>query len=305
MYLLLTLGEYQQHSPRLAVLDWGSKKIVDGYTYSSPDFPGVPSNSFRGGTLYNGLFYVCTFNELLVMDISTWTIRGKFSRPTFNDLHDVYVDENGIWVCSTGLECAEHYSHDFELLQRVNMSERNYFDKEHDYRLYEIDKRTTPRKHHINNVVNVKNKILITRGKSASVSTIDGRVVIDNLPGMPHDGFVFNDEFYLTIVKGFVQSFEVGSWKLKHTFDLNKCYKENVALGWCRGLAVDNQGMFVGFTKFRPSKSLDYIRWIPNRQRRLNTRVARYSFGSNSIEEECILKSSPGTTTLLYGIYLI
>jgi len=61
--------------------------------------------------------------------------------------------------------------------------------------------------------------------------------------------------------------------------------------------------MFVGFTKFRPSKSIDYIRWIKQKPHELNTRVTRYSFTSNSLVDEFVLESRPGSTILLYGIY--
>lgn len=306
MYLLLTLGKYQENNPYLAVLDWESKQIIDKFTYHSVDFPDIPSSSFRGGTFYDGLFYVCTFNEVIAVDIETWAVRKKLSCPTFNDLHDVFVDEDGIWVCSTGLECVEHYSHDLDFVQRFNMCEtdtRERFDKEADYRLREIDKRTTPRQHHINNVVKIANETLVTRGKSESVSTLDGHVVINGFPGMPHDGFVFEREFYLTTVNGFVEAFRVVTWERTRSYNLNKCYKKNEALGWCRGLSLDEGGMFVGFTKFRPSKSVDYIRWIQQKPRELNTRVIRYSFTSNSLVDEFVLENPPDSTILLYGIY--
>lgn len=306
MYLLLTLGEYQRHNPHLAILDWKSKQIVDTYNYHSTDFPEIPSNSFRGGTFYNGLFYVCTFNEVLAIDIETWSVITKLSQPTFNDLHDVFVDEEGIWICSTGLEYVEHYSHDQKLIERFKTADKERFGSfapQTDYRLFDIDKRTIPRQHHINNVVKVDAEVLITSAKSESVRTLDGRVLIEDLPGMPHDGFVFNGEFYLTIVKGFVEAFWVGTWERTRSYDLNKCYEEDKALGWCRGLSMDESGMFVGFTKFRSSKSVGFTRWIRRKPRKLATRVIRYSFASNSVVDEFVLKSEPGSIIQLYGIY--
>lgn len=306
MYLLLTLGEYQRNNPHLAILDWKSKQIIDTYSYHSTSFPKIPSNSFRGGTFYNGLFYVCTFNEVLAVNLETWSVISKLSQPTFNDLHDVFVDEESIWVCSSGLEYVEHYSHDLELIERYEMADHERFgsfDPQIDYRLFEIDKRTIPRQHHVNNVVKVDDDVLVTHGKSECVSTLNRRVLIEDLPGMPHDGFVFKGKFYLTIVNGFVEAFRVGTWERTHSYNLNKCYKENEALGWCRGLAMDKNGMFVGFTRFRPSKSTDYTRWIRRKPSELPTRVIRYSFASSSIVDEFVLKSKPGSTILLYGIY--
>jgi len=250
-YFLLTLGEYDKQNAYLAIIDWKSKKIVDTFNYNSTSYQKWLSKSFRGGIYYNGLFYVCTFNEVLAIDIDSWKIARKLSRPTFNDLHDVFVDEQGLWICSTGLEIVENYSHDLQLIERYNMCKTKVwerFKQDEDYRMYEIDKRERPREHHINNAVKVNNEILITRGKSESVSTLEGRVLIDDLKGMPHDGFVIDGEFYLTIVKGFIEVFQVGTWERTNLYDLNKCYQETDGLGWCRGLCIDGDSMFIGFT---------------------------------------------------------
>ena len=48
----------------------------------------------------------------------TWTVDLTFSKKTFNDLHYVYVDESGLYLCNSGLDTVEHYDREWRFLEK-------------------------------------------------------------------------------------------------------------------------------------------------------------------------------------------
>src|SRR5262245_11774279 len=114
--LLVTLGFQNSEEAVLRLINWETKKAVRELTYRSPvstflerlrrDHPErVPENitakcKFNGGSFWGGHFYTCTFNEVVRVNLDQWEIDDYFTRRTFNDLHQAYVDETGIYVCN-------------------------------------------------------------------------------------------------------------------------------------------------------------------------------------------------------------
>ena len=77
-----------------------------------------------------------------------------------------------------------------------------------------------------------------------------------------HDGLVHNGEIYFTAVHGEVVVVDAVTREVTRRYDLNELAKTDTPLGWCRGIEiVDENRVLVGFSRLRPTKWKEKIRW--------------------------------------------
>lgn len=51
----------------------------------------------------------------------------------------------------------------------------------------------------------------------------------------------------------------------KKIYDLNKFQKDNKSLGWCRGYQKIDSRNYVGFSRIRPTKFIENVKWLGNK----------------------------------------
>ncbi|MFN9977439.1 MAG: hypothetical protein ACK58T_46795, partial [Phycisphaerae bacterium] len=112
---------------------------------------------------------------------------------------------------------------------------------------------------HPNHVAVVGDQILVTRLTDRRVVDVSRQQVVLEAPAPPHDGVLDGDRFWLTCVDGRIVAYEVrdgrATSKVAATLDvsaLSRCH------GWCRGLAVTDTHIFVGFTAIRRTPQLPW-----------------------------------------------
>ena len=110
MKLLITLAPGLEYGPHadIIVVDWNSKQIIDKFRYDHR-FYKESHKGFAGATIYDGRLIASTEVELVQLDLAPLRLHDSRSYDYFNDVHDVKVAHDRIWVCNSGLDCVEEF----------------------------------------------------------------------------------------------------------------------------------------------------------------------------------------------------
>ena len=154
---------------------------------------------------------------------------------------------------------------------------------------------------HANHCFFFDGEIWVTRFCQQDALALETRRRIDLSPwGNPHDGCVQDDEVFFTTTNGHLIRYSNHDAAFR-SWDLNRIMGRN-QLGWCRGLAIEGDCAFLGFTQFRPSITKEMGKWIlqGGSQERLPSAVIKLD-----MKEEKVLAryTFPETDITIYGIY--
>ena len=285
----------------IQIIDWTEKTVVFEKDYKSPKEhlkPGL-SMMFKGVTFYDDKYYVVTNTEVLVYDYNTFDLLDVFSHPTFNDLHGIYVDEEALYVCNTGLEVVQIFRNK-KLVDEVNLARNptwERFDKGKDYRMLGT---TKPHESHINQIFLLNGELWVTRFQKRDVVPLynrnsERRIVLPHDAGC-HDGIVVNGFVYFSMVNGHVIVLDSKNLKVVEDYDLNYIYSKNV--GWTRGLAIVDNFAFIGVTAIRYSKFKEFARGIAKGKdsQKMPSTILKLDLNKHKIIDEYQLKN-PGAAT--------
>lgn len=256
-----------------------------------------PSITFKAGTLWDDKLYVCTSTEVLVYDVPSFTLAGYVSLPCFNDLHHVHPTPQGtLLVANTGLDMVVEVSEAGDKVREWNVlggDPWTRFSPDVDYRKVPT---TKPHHSHPNHVFMLDDEVWVTRFEQRdAVCLNDG-----DLPRMPvdvqrpHDGTPHHGYVYFTTVDGHIVVVNEETRKPEEVVNLNPQNGQETPLGWCRGLkVVDRTKVWVGFSRFRPTKFLENVNWIKNGfRRRKPTHIALYDLVRRERIQEIALESA-------------
>ncbi|HRC87769.1 MAG TPA: hypothetical protein PK413_19415, partial [Thermoanaerobaculia bacterium] len=230
----------------------------------SPDFAVL----FKAATLAGDALWVPTATEVLGLRLPTFERFAYLSLPSFNDLHHVRPTARGtLLVVSTGLDLVQ----ELELSGRVlrewsTLAEAPWarFDHATDYRKVAT---TKPHSCHPNYAFEADGEIWVTRFEQRDawcLTAPERRIALD--VERPHDGIVVGRRVYFTTVDGRVVVASLDSDRVERVVDLNRLSGSELALGWCRGLAVLASGrVVVGFSRLRPTRFRENVRWVKHR----------------------------------------
>ncbi|MBK8397788.1 MAG: hypothetical protein IPL26_21445 [Leptospiraceae bacterium] len=244
------------------------------------------------------LFYVSGFNEILLLEPKKFQIKEIWHSPDMNDVHDLKVYDKKIYIVNTGKESIDIYtdlgyfissiqfhSHlvnekrlkgmnidcdDLDSRQsikspnNISITESNLNDS-----YYTKKESTSPfhqRKikdcYHINHICKTKYQTLVTMFMQKQIFDLNSmEVVISNLKSHPHDGFIFQDEFWITCVDGNIFCYKIINGlvtnQLKYHYDI---FALTGHTGWCRGLWVTRDYLIIGLTQIQIGK-MPESRW--------------------------------------------
>ncbi len=280
-------------------LDWNSGKITKELLYvSPPEHCGEnATQQAKTGTIWGDKLIVPTNTEILFVDLQTLDIEKTISLSSFNDLHHVNVSDNKIYLANTGLEMVQILSFDGELLEEVPQASTptwERFDKKTDYRFYGS---TKPHEVHLNHVFFIDRQPWCTRFQFRDAINIyapSKRIDLHVSNGMPHDGLVIGDYIYFTITDGFLVVANKNTCQREAVYDLNKLSGEDKQLGWCRGVHIDGNHAYVGFSRLRKSKFKEYATWVVHGEKQLPSRVSLFNLDTRSLERECSVGKDNG-----------
>jgi hypothetical protein len=258
--------------------------------------PELPGTLFKSATIKGNRLYTCTSTEVLVFELPLFRIEKIISLPFFNDLHHVYpTDNNTLLIAVTGLDMVSEVSMDGTPIREWNVLGQDpwgKFSRKTDYRLVAT---TKPHASHPNHVFVMGDEVWVTRFQQRDAICLtnqDRR--IDIAVERPHDGYIFGDQIYFTTVDGHVVIANRRTLRVERTVNLNEMQGlSGQVLGWCRGvLPLDDRYVWVGFTRVRPTKFVENVAWIKNRNpsRRKASHIALYDLKRSTCEMEVPLE---------------
>jgi len=239
--------------------------------------PDEPAILFKSGTVVGDRLYACTQTEVLVYQLPDLTLVEYASAPCFNDVHHVHPTPHGsLLVAISGLDGVVDVSHSGEVLQEWSTMGGTIWDRfspDVDYRRIAS---TKPHQSHPNQVFYIDDEPWVTRFEqrdAVSLRDPKRRIAIDI--ERVHDGAVVDRHVYFTTVNGHIVVANVDTLVVEDIFDINPLYPDDVLLGWCRGIHVDGDIAWVGFSRLRLTAVRENLSWVRNRFRRhLATRIA-------------------------------
>jgi hypothetical protein len=248
--------------------------------YESPEAARALGGAtlFKSATLEGGRLYACTQTELLVYRVPDFELVHYLSLPCFNDVHHARPTPDGaLLVAVAGLDLVLELSMSGEVLREWDVlgeDSRAKFPRGLDYRA----RSTKPHRAHPNHVFYLGDEAWATRyyqRDAVSLTRPGRRIAIGG--EAPHDGLVAGGRVHFTAVDGRVAVADAATLEVERAVDLNALEGRGASLGWCRGLLVQGDEAWVGFSRFRPTRLRQNVQWVRRGFRRPRpTRLARY-----------------------------
>lgn len=279
MRLYVVGGQQRALRPVSAGLDWyefqkGLIVEVDLETgglavrvdYVSPPEACVdedPVVLFKSSTVVGDRLYACTQTEVLIYSIPDLQRVGYVSIPLFNDVHHVRPTDSGtLLVAISGLDMVVEVTLEGEVLRELGVLDEDpwlRFSRTVDYRKVRT---TKPHLAHPNHVFCISDEIWATRFEQRDAISLSqpGRRIEIGLERV-HDGLVHGEHVYFTTVDGKIVVVSTASLLVERVIDLTTLTGGNTLLGWARGIHVDDTGIWVGFSRMRPTKFRENVAW--------------------------------------------
>lgn len=286
---------------RLARLDPRTGELDVLLSWRSPAFdrPGL-GHCFKGARWDGDELLLCTEREVLRVDPAGWEVREVVSHPWFNDLHDVARIDGQLHVVSTGLD-AVLVLDDGQVTAAHGVLGPFRGRPEVDYRAVS----TKPHRSHPNHVFEVGGRVWATRLEQQDAVCLDDPGL--RLPlevGPVHDGLPVGTSVWFTVVDGRLVAVDAEERAVERVVSLRDDDPEPP--GWCRGLHIDGDRAFVGFSRLRTTRTRHHLArirgWLRGRQdaTRRPTRVVALD-----LAEERIIGAWPTGRAGLDAIFAI
>jgi hypothetical protein len=159
-----------------------------------------------------------------------------------------------------------------------------------------------PHSHHPNCAWEMNREVWVTCFEAREARNIEGSRRI-RLPNIPHDGSVWEDACWFTLVDGWVRSFDPETLEAGARINVPAAMGAEGLVGWCRGLCVVGHRLFVGFTQLRSTRHRQVLRWLASagKATRLPSRVVEIDLRDGTVSGEIALDLGEGGATV-YGV---
>lgn len=281
---------YQYQRGLILDLDVQSGEARTVVSYVSPAEacpPDEPTILFKSGTYSGDLLYVTTQTEILIYRTPGFEQVGYLSLPQFNDVHHVRpTATDTLLIANTGLDMVMELTLEGRIVREWNVLDEplwERFSRTVDYRRIHT---TKPHHAHPNHVFTVGEEIWATRfeQRDAICLTQPGRRIDIGLERV-HDGILVDGRVYFTTVDGKVVIADPAECRVLEVVDLTAMHEGDTLLGWCRGILVEGDVIWVGFSRIRPTKFRENIGWVLRGFKRdFGTHVASYDLA----RRECL-----------------
>ncbi|KKO46568.1 hypothetical protein WG68_04500 [Arsukibacterium ikkense] len=244
--------------------------------------------------LKEGVLVACDFNQVWLINSSDYSVTALLQDNEFNDLHQVSVVSNQILVSNTGRDSVDVLNGNLSFNTRHGMlsdSDLNdrilgnykirgkYYDRPQQNT--EFFRRKVPDNYHINHSIMVDGRLLITCFKQkVLIDALTGEVVSNEFDTQPHDGFIHADSIWVTTVAGKVYRSTL-AFPLRFVEVIDMADRGPFK-GWCRGLAILNNKIFIGITAVKEITERTAWLKVPS----ATTKTGIYQLNLNSMDVE-------------------
>ena len=293
---LLSAGHVLKKA-EIAEIDFTTKEYTTKLTYETPAeycANKLPSIGFTSFSLQGDTLYIGTSTEAMLLDTQTYEVSKMINDPLFNDVHHVKKIGDRIYVVVTGMDAVFEFDSEGRRQKIYNVLGKDAFHKFKESDNLNKVATTKPHESHPNHVFRINDEIWVTRFKQKdAICLTDSTKKINIEVGFPHDGFVKGNLVYFTTVNGYVLAFNKDTLQKEIEIKLTGSKGlQDVPLGWCRGLYVADDYMYVGFTQLRTTKVTENLAWLKTmvKQKKVTskpspTRIEKYDLKGNFISE--------------------
>ena len=228
--------------------------------------------------------------------------------PCFNDIHHVYPVHNKIAVVSTGLDMVVFL--DYETLAPVKylnvLGKKPWYkyDKKVDYRKINS---TKPHESHPNYLFQINGDLWVTRFQQNDIACLKNlnKTIRINKKCI-HDGCVRGIFCYLTSVDGCIIKVDMKKGNVVEQIDLSDYDTKYKGLGWCRGIYVDGDIAYTGFSFIRPTKWKEnianiYLRIMKTGERLPPARIIAFDLKKKKVVDQFIF--APDSLAAIFSIH--
>jgi hypothetical protein len=227
-----------------------------------------------------------------MVDLHAFAVTRTVSHRLFSDVHSVAPWSGGWLVTSTGIEAVLAFDDRFELVarhdRRVPVDIDDVRQLPHDF--------ARPHATHPSYAFEHGHAIWVTEFATQRCVALNGNGVVHFAEGPVHDGVVREGLRWFTTVTGTIVAVDPDSLARRHTIDLRGMTAARGLLGWCRGIEVRGDRLFVGMTMIRRSAWREVARWVVRGEHGLKmpTRVVEVDWRSGRIVAEYPVGNAAG-----------
>ncbi|MFZ5485089.1 MAG: hypothetical protein ACOZB0_12755 [Pseudomonadota bacterium] len=262
-------GKYYECAKLLKLdLDSGRFEVLLAVDQGNENFPAEhPNLEFTVGTVEGDILWLPTDTEIRKYRYPSLVLEKTFSHPCFHNIHSVAQRGDKLYVTSTGLDMVVVLDKDTgRILEYINAEGKPTWHRFSEAIDYRQEYSTRPHDCHPNYVFWIGDEPWVTRCRQEdAVQISDMRTRIDisgsKRPMSVHDGIVVDDKILFTTVDGCVVVADPKTQAVLETFDLSTLKGFGGLRGWCRGLHIDGDILYVGFSKLRRTRQTDKLRW--------------------------------------------
>lgn len=270
-------------------LDAGDGSVREVLHFDPPPALAVPSKGFTGAswvvTDRGRDLLVCGAAAVFRFDGRSMAESGVLALPSFNDLHGVTATRDRIYVVNTGMDCIDVFDHDGRFVgthgfdaawmaahrlrgetparaEWLGLHARGWSGGPTEFRAvddedryYRVDMQEPYHRRqqrdyvHPNHVQIVDGRVLVTSLVRCGVVDVGSWHQVVSVQSPPHDGIAADDGYYVTRVDGYVEVCDIGRpGDRPRVIDVSTLAGMT---GWCRGLMVTPDALWVGFTEIR------------------------------------------------------
>ncbi len=294
---------------RLRAIDWPSGTVVRDFAWTSPvdvmSGPGADQEFTSASLLIQDVILQPTHTEVLWICPVDWVVIHRLTHPLLHNVHSASpVPGGGLLVTCAGSESVLEFDDDDQLIAHHWLREGSFkgaYSGFEDLRRVHHD-HFKPHSHHPNHAARVGASTWVTCFETQRAVCIeDGREIV--FPeGIPHDGRLIDGLMWFTVVTGHVIAVDPITLERRVDLDLNAMVATERMLGWCRGLDVVGNRLFVGMTVLRATRHREVLRWLAHGQsgQKLPTRILEIDLTSRRIVREVEVGNAAGGT--IYSI---
>jgi hypothetical protein len=281
----------------ILAVDVDSGSVEVAAEYESP--PGVcapedPPMLFKGGSIRDGRFYVCTPTEILVYQLPDFSLVDYITLPFFHDLHDVHPTEDGtLLVAVSGLDMVAEIAMDGSLIAEWSCTDTDTWDRFSRSVDYRLVANTKPHNAHPNQVFRMGDETWATRFEQRDALCLtDRRRRIDIAIERVHDGDLHEGRLYFTTVNGRIVIADPNELAVVDVKEARPGKRDEI-LGWCRGIHLEDGMAWLGFSRVRPTKTRENVGFVLRGFRKdLGTRIALYDLETMDCRREINLEDA-------------
>jgi hypothetical protein len=293
--------------PRVRVVDVEEAKVVGELAFDAAHAPSPEAHqeATSASLTREGLLLQPAHTELLWIDPVQLRIVRRVSHPLFHGLHSATESDDGtIVVTCAGLDSVLELDAEGRLLRHHWLREDSFADAYpgiSDFRA--VDHHGfDPHSHHPNFAWRSGEDLWATCFETRDCRTVDGtkRIALDE--AIPHDGRLCEGSLWFTQVDGHVIAVDPHTLQRTFTIDLPAVCDTKKMLGWCRGVEVVGDRLFVGMTMLRSSRHREVLRMLLRGEQgeKLPTRILVIDLGRRRVVRE--IGFGAETEGTIYGV---